>query len=145
MWVTTPKNGCLLRMQATPKSVYQELYQQSSLQSSTLIFVLHDWLVVLSIFYYPFHIWDVILPIDFYFFIGVGTTRNNPLVHPLVHPLIIFPGSEVFAAMRWLATQKTLHSSGLSVATWDFEKGRGTPHPKKDQKDYTPYYCKTVR
>ena len=32
-----------------------------------------NWLVVSNIFYFPFHIWDVILPIDeLRFFRGVG-------------------------------------------------------------------------
>jgi len=33
----------------------------------------HNWLVVWNMFYFPFHIWDVILPIDeLIFFRGVG-------------------------------------------------------------------------
>ena len=28
----------------------------------------HNWLVVSNMFYVPFHIWDVILPIDFHIF-----------------------------------------------------------------------------
>ena len=31
-----------------------------------------DWLVVSNISYFPFHIWDVILPIDFHIIRGVG-------------------------------------------------------------------------
>ena len=35
------------------------------------------WLVVWNMFYFPFHIWDVILPIDkLIFFRGVETTNQ---------------------------------------------------------------------
>jgi hypothetical protein len=35
------------------------------------------WLVVSNIFYFPFHIWDVILPIDFHIFQdGYCTTKQ---------------------------------------------------------------------
>jgi hypothetical protein len=35
------------------------------------------WLVVSNIFYFPFHIWDVILPLTFIFFKMVKTTNQN--------------------------------------------------------------------
>ena len=35
------------------------------------------WLVVSNIFYFPFHIWDVILPIDFHIFHRGRSTTNQ--------------------------------------------------------------------
>jgi len=41
-----------------------------------IILYIHIWLVVSIIFYLPFHIWDVILPIDeLIFFRGVETNQ----------------------------------------------------------------------
>jgi hypothetical protein len=43
----------------------------------------NDWLVVSNIFYFPFHIWDVILPIDFHSFQdGYCTTNQMVLAFP---------------------------------------------------------------
>ena len=49
----------------------------------------NPWLVVWNIFYFPFHIWDVILPIDeLIFFRGVGQppTRSNMSNSYWFHP-----------------------------------------------------------
>ena len=43
-----------------------------STSDASLNETLIDWLVVSNIFYFPFHIWDVILPIDFHIIRGVG-------------------------------------------------------------------------
>ena len=37
-----------------------------------------NWLGVWSIFYFPFHIWDVILPIDELIFFKMGTLHHQP-------------------------------------------------------------------
>ena len=40
--------------------------------------VYHNWLVVSNIFYFPFHIWDVILPIDEVIFFKMVKTHHQP-------------------------------------------------------------------
>jgi hypothetical protein len=39
------------------------------------------WLVVSNMFYFPFHIWDVILPIDYFFQDGYCTTNQIMINH----------------------------------------------------------------
>ena len=49
------------------------------------------WLVVSNIFYFPFHIWDVILPIDaLIFFRGVGQSPTSPRYHYISLHIIIY-------------------------------------------------------
>jgi len=41
-----------------------------------------NWLVVSTIFYFPFHIWDVILPIDSYF--SRWLLHHQPVIHLII-------------------------------------------------------------
>ena len=40
----------------------------------------HSWLVVSNIFYFPFHIWDVILPIDFHSYFSRWLLHHQPAI-----------------------------------------------------------------
>ena len=60
------------------------------------------WLVVSNIFYFPFHIWDVILPIDFHIFHRGCSTTNQYIYNLSLELFHICPWvSQFLDARKW--------------------------------------------
>jgi hypothetical protein len=59
-------NHCDLTLSMNPIPFHRDVHNQARCIPKIELFIeiFIDWLVVSNIFYFPFHIWDVILPID---------------------------------------------------------------------------------